>query len=162
MKLREEKGYTYGAGTFPFAARGQGLLVAYAPVRTDVTKESLQELMKELKEIREARPATADEVKFAQNSLTLSLPGQFGTSAGIAQKVGDMVVYGLPENFYTVYPTAVSGTTPQQLTALASKRLMPDRMIWLIVGDRSVIEPKIKELNLGPISILDSDGNQLQ
>ena len=51
MNLREEKGYTYGADTFPFQARGQGVLAVFAPVRTDVTKESLQELMKELREI---------------------------------------------------------------------------------------------------------------
>ena len=63
-------------------AKGQGLLGVFAPVRTDVTKESLQELMKELREIRDARPPTMDEVKFAQSNLTMSLPGQYETAGG--------------------------------------------------------------------------------
>jgi zinc protease len=162
MNLREEKGYTYGAGTFPFLAKGQGILAVFAPVRTDVTKESLQELMKELREIRGARPATADEVKFAQSNLTMSLPGQYETADGVAQKIGDIVTYGLPDDFYSQYPAAVRATTPEGLTALAKKRLQPDQMVLLIVGDRAVIEPKIRELNLGQINYIDADGKPVK
>jgi zinc protease len=162
MNLREEKGYTYGAGTFPFPAKGQGLLAVYAPVRTDVTKESLQELMKELREIRDARPPTLDEVKFAQSNLTMSLPGQYETAGGIAGKINDIVTYGLPDDFYSKYPADVKAATPEALAALAKKRLLPDQMILLIVGDRSVIEPKIKELNLGQINYIDADGKPVK
>jgi zinc protease len=162
MNLREDKGYTYGAGTFPFMAKGQGLLVVFAPVRTDVTKESLQELMKELREVRDARPPTMDEVKFAQSNLTMSLPGQYETSAGIAGKINDIVTYGLPDDFYSKYPAAVNATTPEALAALAKKRLLPEQMILLIVGDRAAIEPKIKELNLGQINYIDADGKPVK
>ena len=162
MNLREEKGYTYGAGTFPFMAKGQGLLGVFAPVRTDVTKESLQELMKELREIRDARPPTMDEVKFAQSNLTMSLPGQYETAGGIAGKIGDIVTYGLPDDFYSKYPAAVKATTPEALTALAKKWLLPGQMILLVVGDRAVIEPKIKELNLGQINYIDADGKPIK
>jgi zinc protease len=162
MNLREEKGYTYGAGTFPFLAKGQGLLAVYAPVRTDVTKESLQELMKELREIRGSRPPTIDEVKFAQSNLTMSLPGQYETSVGVAGKISDIVTYDLPDDFYTKYPAAVNATTPEALAALAKKSLLPDHLILLIVGDRAVIEPKIKELNLGQINYIDPDGKPVK
>jgi zinc protease len=162
MNLREDKGYTYGAGTYPFPAKGQGLLAVFAPVRTDVTKESLQELMKELREIRGARPPTIDEVKFAQSNLTMSLPGQYETAGGVAGKISDIVTYSLPDDFYSKYPAAVKATTPEELAALAKKRLLPEQMILLIVGDRAVIEPKIKELNLGQINYLDADGKPVK
>ncbi|HEY7179828.1 MAG TPA: pitrilysin family protein, partial [Blastocatellia bacterium] len=162
MNLREEKGYTYGAGTFPFLAKGQGLLAVFAPVRTDVTKESLQELMKELREIRGSRPPTIDEVKFAQSNLTMSLPGQYETSGGIAGKISDIVTYSLPDDFYSKYPAAVKATTPEELAELAKKRLLPEQMILLIVGDRAVIEPKIKELNLGQVNYIDADGKAVK
>jgi zinc protease len=161
MNLREDKGYTYGAGTFPFMAKGQGILGVFAQVRTDVTRESLVELMKELREIRNARPATADEVKFAQNNLTMSLPGQYETAGGIAQKLADIAIYNLPDDFYSKYPAIIKATTPEQLTALAKKRLLPENMVLLIVGDRAVIEPKIKELNLGAINYINADGNPI-
>jgi zinc protease len=162
MNLREEKGYTYGAGTFPFQAKGQGLLAVYAPVRTDVTKESLQELMKELREIRDARPPTIDEVKFAQSNLTMSLPGQYETAGGVAGKISDIVTYNLPDDFYSKYPAAVNATTPEALAALAKKSLLPEHLILLIVGDRALIEPKIKELNLGQINYIDADGKPVK
>jgi zinc protease len=119
-------------------------------------------LMKELREIRDARPPTMDEVKFAQSNLTMSLPGQYETAGGIAGKIGDIVTYGLPDDFYSKYPAAVKATTPEALTALARKWLLPGQMILLVVGDRAVIEPKIKELNLGQINFIDADGKPIK
>ena len=34
-------------------------------------------------------------------------------------------------------------------------------MIWVIVGDRAKIESRIRELELGEITLLDVDGNVL-
>jgi zinc protease len=56
----------------------------------------------------------------------------------------------------------VKATTPEALTTLAKKRLLPEQMILLIVGDRAVIEPKIKELNLGQINYIDADGKPVK
>ena len=75
MNLREEKHWSYGAGTFLRDARGQRPFLAYASVQTDKTKESIQELLKEFRGIRGDRPPTAEELATAQASLTLSLPG---------------------------------------------------------------------------------------
>ena len=118
--------------------------------------------MKELREIRDARPITADEVKFAQSNLTMSLPGQYETAGGIAGKISDVMTHGLPDDFYSKYPTAVKATSPEGLTALAKKRLLPEQMVLLIVGDRAVIEPKIKEMNLGQINYIDADGKPVK
>ncbi len=35
----------------------------------------------------------------------------------------------------------------------------PDRLTWLIVGDREKIEADLRALNIGPVSIMDKDGN---
>jgi len=49
MNLREDKHWSYGASTVLFAARGQQPFLAYAPVQSDKTKESLDELNKEFR-----------------------------------------------------------------------------------------------------------------
>ena len=72
------------------------------------------------------------------------------------------MTYGLPDDFYSKYPAAVKATTPEALTALAKKWLLPGQMILLVVGDRAVIEPKIKELNLGQINYIDADGKPVK
>jgi hypothetical protein len=49
----------------------------------------------------------------------------------------------------------------QSLTSVATEVVHPDQLIWVIVGDRSKIEPGIRALNLGDIRLIDSDGKPL-
>lgn len=162
MNLREEKGYSYGAGSFPFDARGQSMFLAFSLVRSDVTKESIAEMLKELRDIRGSRPVTAEELRQAQSNLALSLPGQYETIGGIAGKITEVVTYGLPEDYPSTYPDKVRKTTSEGLTELAKKRVLPDNLVLVVVGDRATVEPKLKELNIGPISYLDADGRPLR
>jgi zinc protease len=162
MNLREDKGYTYGARTRYFDARGPGALVGYAQVRTDVTKESLAEMIKEFGDIRAARPPSREEVDKAHENMTLSLPGQYESLAEIADKITDIVTYDLPEDYYDTFPDKVRGTDGRSLTELARRRVLADRMLVLVVGDRDVIEEGIRELDLGPIEHLDADGNPVR
>jgi predicted Zn-dependent peptidase len=75
--VREDKGYTYGAYCFAQPARGQSPYLAITQVRTGVTKESLAELTKELRDVRGKRPVTEQELREAQDSMTRSLPGEY-------------------------------------------------------------------------------------
>lgn len=42
----------------------------------------------------------------------------------------------------------------------AAKIIRPDQAVWVIVGDRAKIEPGVRELNLGPITVIDADGQR--
>jgi zinc protease len=158
MNLREDKGYTYGARCIPIEARGQGTYLGFTQVRTDVTKESLFELTKELRDIRGKRPVTDQELEEAQTNMMRSLPGEFDTIGEIARKINDIVTYGLPDDFYQKYPQRVQQTTVQELTSLAKERIVPDNEVIVVVGDREKIEPGLRELGLGPIEYMDADG----
>jgi zinc protease len=143
---------------FPIEARGQGMTIGFSQVRTDVTKESIAELMKELRDIRGKRPPTDEELKQAKDALTLSLPGQYETMNGIADKIGEIVLYGLADDFYNKYPQTVRSQTTKSLVDLAQTWVQPDNLAFVVVGDRSKIEDGIKSLNIGPIEYLDVDG----
>ena len=47
------------------------------------------------------------------------------------------------------------------LTA-AQQVVKPDNLVWIVVGDRAVIEEKIRALDLGEMFIMDGDGNILE
>ena len=66
MNLREDKHWSYGAHTILVGARGQRPFLAYAPVQTDKTKESMIEIAKELRGILGEKPVTADELSKVQ------------------------------------------------------------------------------------------------
>ncbi len=159
MNLREDKHWAYGAGTIPLAARGQGPFVAYAPVQSDKTKESMVEVDKELRAILGPRPVTEPELATAQKNQTLSLPGQWETIGAVGGSLNEIVTFGLPDDYFSTYPRKVRALTVSDLTKAAQKAVHPDQLVWVVVGDRSKIESSIRELGWGEIQLLDVDGN---
>ncbi len=158
MNLREEKGWSYGAFTFLWDARGQRPFIAYAPVQTDKTRESLEELVGELRDIIGSRPATVDELAKAQANLTLSLPGRWETNAAVGESIAELVRFRLPHDYYDGYAAAVRGVVVEELADVARQVVHPDALVWVIVGDQAKIEQSIRDLRLGEVGLLDTDG----
>jgi zinc protease len=162
MNLREDKHWSYGAFTILVGARGQRPFVAYAPVQTDKTKESIAELGKELRDVLGKRPVTDEETSKAISNQTLELPGSWETINAVGGSIGDIVRYGLPDNYYQTYPQKLRELKTGQISGAAKKLIEPEHLVWVIVGDRSKIESGIRELNLGEIQLIDSEGNLVQ
>ena len=162
MNLREDKGWSYGASSLLLSARGQRPFLVYAPVQTDKTKESVMEIVNELRGYIENNPPTEEEVQRAQESQTLTLPGQWETNGAVEGSILDMVQYDLPDNYYDTYARQVRALDVDQVSGAAKAVLRPDHLIWVIVGDVSIIEAGIRELSLGEIHRLDPDGNVIE
>jgi zinc protease len=162
MNLREDKHWSYGAGSLLFDARGQRPFIAYAPVQTDKTKESIAEIVKELKGIVGARPVAAEELEKAQASLTLTLPGSWETMNALGSSIGNIVRYGLQDRYYDTYASKIRALKTADMIDAAKLAIHPDRLVWVIVGDRSKIEAGIRELGLGEIRVIDADGKPVK
>lgn len=162
MNLRENKHWSYGAGSALIGTQAQQLLIGYAPVQTDKTKESTMELMKEFHGIIGDRPSTVDELRQAQNIETLTLAGRWETMGAVGGSIQELVRYNLPDDYPSKYASRVNALTVADLSAAAVKTVKPDNMVWVIVGDRTKIEQSVKELNIGEIHFIDSDGNPLK
>jgi len=159
MNLREDKSWSYGAFTLLVDARGQRPFIVYAPVQTDKTSESMQEIARELRDILGEQPITNEEVEKAQQNQTLTLAGQWETNNAVEGSIGQMVRFGLPNDHFDTYAQRVRSLNVAQVTEAAHEVVHPDNLVWIVVGDRAVIEPTIRELGLGEIFIMDSDGN---
>jgi zinc protease len=162
MNLREDKHWTYGAGTVLFDARGQRPFFAGSSVQTDKTKEAMIEFAKELRGVVRDRPVTAEELSMAQDNLTLSLPGSRETMGAVADSIVDLVRYGLPDDYYQTYSGKVRALKTQDLATAAEKLIRPDKLVWVVVGDRSKVEAGIRELNFGELRFIDTDGNLIK
>ena len=158
MNLREDKSWAYGARSLLVNAKGQRPLVVYAPVQSDKTAESMQEILQELRGITGDTPATTDELVKMQKSETLKLPGEYETISAVAGAVGNVVRFGLSDEYYAEYADRVNALTLDQVDAAAKDVIQPERLTWVVVGDRETIEPKIRELGIGPIRLLNPNG----
>ena len=92
---------------------------------------------------------------------TLTLPGRWETNGAISNDIIRMVRFGLPADYYDTYASEVRALTVADLSDAADTVIQPGRLVWVIVGDRAVIEEGIQELGLGEIHYMDADGNEL-
>src|SRR5438128_748692 len=155
MNLREEHGYAYGAGSRFDMRVSAGPFAASAGVQTDKTSESLKEFFNELNGI--LKPIPADELARAKNYVALRFPAGFETTADISRKLEDLLVYRLPEDYFSKYVQNIEAVTAADVQRVAQKYIQPDRFAVVVVGDRKAIEPGIKALNLGAIKVLTID-----
>jgi zinc protease len=155
QNLREEHGYTYGAGSVFDMRPLPGPFLAASSVQTDVTDKALVEFMKELGDI--LKPVPAEELERAKNYLALGYPENFQSVGQIASQLGEMVLYRLPEDYFNTYIPNVLSVTGDEVAAAAQTYLDPAKMIITVVGDRAVIEKGIQALNLGRVEVLSID-----
>jgi zinc protease len=156
MNLREDKGYTYGAGAFFPARKGVGPFIAYAQVESNVTKESVVEIIKEMRDITTTRPLTDVEVADSKNNLIKSFPGAFETTGGIAGQLLEMVRFNLPADDWQTYINRVNAIDGTAATQAAKTYYNPDELLIVVVGDRKQIEAGLTELQLGDIVHMDT------
>ena len=162
MNLRENKHWSYGAGSFVWPARAQRMFLAYAPVQTDKTKESMVEIGNELRAILKDRLITADELAMAKANLTQTLPGLWETNAAVSQSINEIIEFRLSPDYYSTYAGRIKTLAVNNLNEAAVKVVRPENLIWIIVGDREKIEKGIRELNIGEVQLIDADGNPVK
>jgi predicted Zn-dependent peptidase len=155
QNLREEHGYAYGARSQFDMRRAPGPFTAAAGVQTDKTAESLTEFFKELEAIR--APIGAEELGKAKNYLALGLPGDFETLGDLAARVEELVVFGLPNDYYADYTARIAAVTSADVQRAAAAHIDPDKLAVVVVGDRRRIEAPIRALNLGPVRVVGVD-----
>ncbi|MFT4714142.1 MAG: zinc protease [Candidatus Azotimanducaceae bacterium] len=161
MNLREDKHWSYGAFTGIASARGQRTFYMLTSVQTDKTSESVQEVMQEFTSYITENPATADELDKVTKNNSLTLSGKWETAGSVMGTISQIVQYGLDDNWFNDYAANVSKVTQDEVHAQANKIIDPEALVWIVVGDRKVIEPGLNKLGFGPAIIIDADGNRL-
>ena len=158
MNLREDKGWSYGAYSVIVGARGARPLLVYSSVQTDKTKESIEEMSKEILGITGAHPPTTDELQIVKRSQTLSLPGRWEASADILGSLGEIVRYGLPDDYWSTYAERVNALDVTDVDEVAQRIITPDEYVWVVIGDRRKIAESLGELGFDEIRLIDAEG----
>src|SRR5262249_31893228 len=132
LNLREQKGYTYGARSGFDFRHGPGPFEVTTSVQTDVTREALIELVKELHDIIGPRPVTDDELAFAKDRIIRGFPARFQTTGSVAGALEQLVLYQLPDDYYSTYQPHIEAVDQAAVAAAARRILEPDKMTVLI------------------------------
>jgi zinc protease len=162
MNIREQHGYAYGAsGGFQYTREGSTFR-ATASVRTNVTKESIQEMLKEIRGLAGGEPED-DEVAREKDGRILALPARFATGVQTLAAFHELVYFGLPLDYWSSYVAQVRAVDRAAVKKAAATHLRPADLRILVVGDRATVLPKLEELVAskeitGDIVMLDAEG----
>jgi zinc protease len=154
MKLREEKGFTYGAGTWFDMRRAPGPFEAATAVATSVTASAVADIITEIDRVR-AELVPTDELSRARNYLALRLPQLFESVDDVVRRFSDLTLHDVPLDFYRAYVEDVLAVDAAAVRNAAEAHLLAERMVVVIAGDRSLIAGQLAALGLGPVVVLD-------
>ena len=81
-------------------------------------------------------------------------PAEFEAASDLAVRLEELMIYRLPDDYFTQYVSRVQAVTSAEVERAAATHIQPGKLAVVVVGDRKVIEPGIRALNLGPVRIL--------
>jgi zinc protease len=158
LKLREEKGYTYGAYSRLKTYQRDGLLLAGAGLRSDVTREAIQEVFGEFQRLG-ADPPAEEELARGQSEMIGAFVRQLERPGAVAGMELRRRLSGLPTDYYRKFPESVSKVTPAQVQQLAGRFLCPEATVAAVAGDRKSLEQQLQ--GLGELELFNIRGDRL-
>jgi predicted Zn-dependent peptidase len=160
LNLREVHGYTYGANSSFDWRRSAGPFVVQTAVKSDVTGAAVQEILTEIERIRSAAIGE-DELTLATSYLDGVFPIRYETTAAIATALANMVVHGLPEDYYDQYRTHVRAVTTDSVLRAAQRHLHPEELRIVVVGDPTVVAASVEAVTGVTAEIVAGDSGEV-
>jgi zinc protease len=158
MKLREEKGYTYGAYSTFVPQAFAGPWRAFSEVRTDVTEGSMAEFFNELHRLR-TEPVSTKELEDAKRAIIATFALSLESQSEMLQLALTQKRYGLPADYWDTYPAKVEAVTADDVLRIARKYINPETAQIVAVGDADKIKSVMEKY--GPITVYDTNGREM-
>jgi len=152
LNLRERNGFTYGVRS-SYGFRSQpGPFEVSTSVANDATAPAVREIFAELEKLADDGP-TEDEVAAARDFAAGIFGVQLETSSQIASRVSQLVVYGLPDDYFHRYRDDVRAVTRAEAAAAARRHVRPSEAQVVVVGDAGQVTKPLEALGLGPVEV---------
>lgn len=131
--IREEKGYTYGIGSYNVTMPQAAHWMIATDVNADATEATITECIKEIRRLQE-EPIPEEELSLVKSyfngELLRELDGVFSQSDALKHKLN----YGLDNTFYLQTIDKIRSCTPKDIMRLAQKYLNVDDMYIVTAG----------------------------
>lgn len=158
LNLREDKGYTYGAHSRLDARLQAGPFSAGVEVRTEVTAEAIDEILREFDRLR-AEDVGEAELDGVKRFVTGNFPIQIETPAQVAQRIIAMELYGLGREYFNTYNSRVLAVTAGDIRRAAARIVHPERLVIAVAGKGDDLRGALARF--GRIEMFTPDGDPI-
>ena len=159
LNLREDKGYTYGAGSSFNYNQNAGAFYVSTSVQSEVTGNAVKEILYELNRIKDG--VTEEELDFAKSSLIKRFPSQFETYSQVANNISNIITHNLQLDYYNSYITKINNSTIEQVNKAGIEDIQPDNLAIVCVGNANIIEAQLKQILNFEMITMDKNGNRI-
>jgi len=157
MNIREDKHWSYGARTFVFETAAQQPFIATTSVQSDKTKETIQEIEKELTGFTGGNPATTEEFSTNQNNKLLQIPGTYETGDAVLNTISKIVANNLKDTYPQDNAKNLKNAKLTDIQQVAKTIIKPNQLTWVVVGDKDKVLDSVKSLGYD-VKLVDADG----
>ncbi|WP_246239889.1 M16 family metallopeptidase [Pseudoalteromonas caenipelagi] len=152
QEVRANKGYTYGIRSKFNASSRSSLFEIKTNVRSNVTVESLM-LTKDIVEqyantFSQADLATTKSYYKKSNARRFET---LGAKMNLLEQIGAL---NLPHNFIQQQSEQLESLTVKEIQTLAQQHIIPNRLIYIVVGDAKTQAKRLDKLGLGEVVML--------
>ena len=147
QELREGKGYTYGIRSAFNSSPKAGKFVINSGVRSNVTFESTA-LIKEILS-NYGSSFTEDDMEVTKSYLIKSSARSFESQSAKLRMLTNIDENNLPVDYAIQRQEEVTSLNVNEMKRLINDYIKPDKMIYLIVGDKNTQFNKLEKLGLG-------------
>jgi zinc protease len=151
-RLREEKGYAYGASAGFDLRRAAGPFAARTAVNTEVTVPAVVDMLAELERIRD-EDVTPEELAAARDFLVGVFPLRFETPPAVVGAIGGLVVHDLPVDELIRYRPAIEAVSIVAVRAAAEAHVRPAEAAVVLVGDADAFLADLENAGIGPVTV---------
>jgi len=139
QNLREDKGYTYGAGVGLRAQAVGGGLIGSADVRNEVTGASVGEFEAEFKKLG-SEPVSARELDMNKRYVAGGYLISNQLQGAVAGTLAANWLIGLPPEFLGEFVPKIREVDASQVQAMGKKYFDPAQQSIVVVGDKAVLD----------------------
>jgi zinc protease len=148
MNLREKHGFTYGSYSRVGSGRFQSLFKASAAVRTDKVDSAVNELFKEILNMRDGK-VTDEELSIAKAKYNGNFAMGLENPARSAEFAYNIMVNNLPKDFYKLYLQKINAVNIADIKRVSNTYFSEAASRIVIVGNAKQILPKLPRLGFG-------------
>jgi len=134
-EIREKRGLSYSTYSYFLPMRQAGPFIAGLQTKNDQSGEALQLLHQQLLEYQRNGPTEA-ELKATQKNLTGGFALRIDSNRDILEYLAMIGFYGLPLDYLDTYMEKVAAVTVTQVQEAFQRRLAPERMVTVLVGQQ--------------------------
>jgi predicted Zn-dependent peptidase len=146
--LRETRGWSYGVQGFVQQIENDLPFFIQAPVQANQTGPSIQGIIDHIRGFTGDKGVLPAELQRVVQGNMRQLAGSFETSNQVLNGLRTNALLKRPDDYYETVAGKYRAMTAASLDTAARSAIDPNRLVFVVVGDASVVRPQLDKLGL--------------